>query len=227
MHVEDVFSLQAFGRYRRLANEKGYCDPFVPYVGPDYGRERLPRFVYCGVAARWDEMISQDADDVASYESEVGWTKDFIRKGMNGSPFWNLFDDVLAILDPQDSLTREERRRTAVWTNLSKLGLPDKATAPPDNDLALRALDVEQMRREIEVLAPDLLLCVSGSKLVPTGNDAFTGLASVDFEPAHERDRVKRLPGGGWLYWTMHPQWKPREQIEAVMSDLRRIVGQL
>jgi hypothetical protein len=36
---------------------------------------------------------------------------------------------------------------------------------------------------------------------------------------------VKRLPNGGILYWTMHPNWKTKAWSQTVISDLLRLVG--
>lgn len=225
--LDQVFPLEAYRTYRAHAVTKGYCDPFVPHVGEKYGEDGFPRFVFSGVAAGWGRHISEEGDDIDLRGAAAEWASKFIdQEGTNGSPFWKLFDAVLGVLDPTGHTSVVERRKHAVWTNLSKVGKVGE-TAPPDNDLKLRELDATQFRHELSLFSPDLLLCVSGSKLEETGNAVYSTWANADIKPSHEHTTIRRSPDGGWLYWTMHPQFRTNEWRDGVLEDVRLIVERL
>lgn len=170
-------------------------------------------------------MFQDLRDDKIVRREDEGWFRTFALEGGNGGRFWTLFHAVLAAVDPEPSRSRTERMRHAAWTNLSKLNAPSQS-APPDNDEALRALDVEQMRREIAALDPDILLCVSGSMVPSTGHALFDALAPIDHVPSVDRTWTRRLPNGGVLYWTMHPQGirsDPQGWMDEVVGDVLRL----
>jgi len=133
-------------------------------------------------------------------------------------------DAALERLDEARTFSPLERRRRIAWTNLSKLGVAGE-TAPPASDLELRALDVAQLGHELAVLNPAILLCVSGSKLEETGYAVFNDREwpRADFEPSVPKTEVRRSLTGGWLYWTMHPQFKSGEWQAKLLSDVARI----
>ena len=104
--LDDLFPLQSYGEHRSHARQKGYCDPFVPYVGSKYGSGRLARFVYSGVAAGWQDHDCQEGDDFTVRAAGEASSKDFIDSGMNGSAYWRLFDAVLALLGREVTRSR-------------------------------------------------------------------------------------------------------------------------
>lgn len=224
--LEELFPLESYTGHRAHSRAKGYCDPFVPYVGQHYGNGDFPRFVYSGVAAGWDSHQSDDGEDETLREKGRAATSDFIETGMNGSSYWRLFDAALAVLDPSNVLTISERRQRAVWTNLSKTGKSGE-TAPPDNDLRLRELDASQFQNELKILQPDLILCPSGGSLAATGDKVFGLWDDADIKASIPHTSIKRIPGGGWLYWTMHPQFKTNEWTQAVLSDVGLIAERI
>lgn len=221
----DLFPLHRFRDYRELAAREGYCDPFVPAVGQHYGDGRMPRLLYCGVAARWGDDGQYAGSDEELFEAEAAWSADLLAGGDGASAFWRLLDRILELLGPD--LGPDERRARAVWTNLSKSGLGHDATCPPENDPALRALDTAQLRHEIDLLSPDLMVCVSGNNLVPTGVEVFReGRVPVaDFKPSVPQTEAWELPEGGRLYWTMHPQFKTKDWSNRVVDDIAALLA--
>jgi hypothetical protein len=121
-----------FGTYLSLARERGYCGPFVPYVGPSYWASDF-KIAYAGVAPFYNEPCLF-GDPAASKE----WTQNVVEKADIQSAFWTLLDDITAIRYGTE--TALERRRRMVWTNLSKPNKAERTAAPSDNDLALRVL---------------------------------------------------------------------------------------
>ena len=223
LSYKDVFTVTTFHRYRSFAHEHSYCGPFIPYVGEKYGSGLLPKFAYCGVAAAWPNHKLEAAEN---YHFKADWANDVVLQRRVNSAFWRLCWDTLELLDTDARFSPEERLQHMAWTNLSKLGSA-KQTAPPDNDIALREMDAAQLRHEIEVLAPDLLLCVSGSRLRATAAAVFGKLEAGDLTPMIEPTHVTRLPSGGLLYRTMHPQYKTKQWQRVVRSDLKTIMGEL
>lgn len=214
---QSLFPEERLDRYRKLIASRGYCDPFVPTVGGLYGNGVLPRVVYCGVAARWrGDGREPDA-----------WRSVFEERSIN-SAFWRLLDGILERLDVDAALDPDQRRKCAAWTNLSKTGRGYGATCPPDSDVDLRALDIEQFNHELRLLNPDLLVCVSGNNLVTTGKALFRDWRSAEEAiPMPDQTEVRRLPNGGWLYWTMHPQAKPKVWSETVLGGISCIADRL
>lgn len=226
---QSLFPIDRFRRYRVLAAKRGYCDPFVPTVGDRYGSGTLPRIVYCGVAARWgDDGREPMVNDVRLFNEAADWSSNVFDERSLNSAFWRLLDSMLAKLDLDTALTASQRRRCAAWTNLSKSGRGYGATCPPDSDVELRALDIEQFNHELGLLDPDLLICVSGNNLVSTGKALFRRWPIVqDGIEVPDQSEVRRLPNGGWLYWTMHPQAKPSAWGETVLSGISDIAERL
>lgn len=224
--AEILFPLERFRQYRDLARAKGYCDPFVPAVGPAYGDGGMLRVVYCGVAARWGGDGREAGSDVDLFASEAAWSATLLVGENTKSAFWRLLDRVLEAIAPH--LKPAERRARAAWTNLSKSGRGYGATCPPDRDTSLRSLDVAQLRHEVELLRPELMVCVSGNNLVSTGIEVFRAWPAImDLSPSVDQTEIRRLPAGGALYWTMHPQGKTREWTSRVVSDSHRLAETL
>lgn len=228
-----AFTITEFARYRRFAEATRspaglqYCEPFVPFIGERYGDGTMPRVVYCGVAAGWSERDDSTHDDDTLLSSSRAWSAAFALSGGNRSRFWTLFDDVLRVADAGQCRSALARRWCSVWTNLSKLGQVGE-TAPPDRDVDLRALDAAQVQNEIDRYSPDLMVCVSGTALIPTGNAAFKGLNRADFKPTtNDSTIVYRLGNGGWLYWTMHPQRQSVEWRGHVLDDVAHIIASI
>lgn len=225
-NIEFLFPLAKYCEYRAHTRKQRYCDPFVPVVGSHYGDGALIKFVYSGVAAAWQSLDCEEGEDSEIRERSLGAWSLFFNEGMNGSRFWDLFDNVLNLIDGRSRFSVSERRQHAVWTNLSKTGLPGK-TAAGGADSALRQLDAAQFRRELVLLKPDLLLCVSGRFLAATGHEIFDGWPDSDIKPSVAETSIKRMPGGGWLYWTMHPGRQPNTWRDAVLGDISRILERI
>ena len=221
----EIMPLGTFAAYRRLAREKGYCEPWVPYVGPDFGAAGGPRIVYCGAAPYYEsddrDEYPADNDETALRMATERWA-DFGGGGGYKSGFWRL-GKLLA-----ESLTGPAQSANPfskiAWTNLTKVNEVGRPTPRGGGD-ALRSLDVAQMRREIELLRPDLLVCVSGSMMVSTGNAAFSHCEPMAVQPQRPNTIVKRLPTGGLLYWTEHPRPKGAAWMQSVISDLLLLTG--
>ena len=206
-----------FQAYLAMAAAKGYCGPFVPYVGPRYDASPL-RVIYAGVAPYLTDDVPFNDIAVAAE-----WSRSVAEDADISSPFWRLLDDVLALW--YESESPGQRRQRVVWSNLSKLNWRDKATAPRDSDRALRSLNVEQFRHELSILAPDLLVCVSGNNLVETGRELFAYMLDEGVKLRAEQTWMRRLPTGGALYWTMHPGYKSADWKAGVLADIAMIVG--
>jgi hypothetical protein len=223
--LAEIMPLSTFTAYRKLAREKGFCEPWVPYVGPDFGASGGPRLVYCGAAPSYEsndrDEYPADNDETALRMATKRWA-DFVSGGGYNSAFWRLGKLIVENLDgPPPSPNPFSR---IAWTNLTKLnGVGD--SAPKGGDAELLSLDVAQMTREISILRPDILICVSGSMLTSTGNRIFADCEPMLVQPETSNTLVKRLPNGGILYWTMHPNWKTKAWSQSVISDLLRLAG--
>jgi hypothetical protein len=227
----EIMPLSTFVAYRRLAlenrrlkHEKGYCEPWVPYVGPDFGAAGSPRIVYCGAAPAYNrnDEGSYPPDDEAALRMATKRWADFAAGGGYDSAFWRLGKLIVENLDgPPPSPNPFSR---IAWTNLTKLNAVGDS-APKGGGAELLSLDVAQMTREISILRPDILICVSGSMLTSTGNRVFADCEPMLVQPETSNTLVKRLPSGGILYWTMHPNWKTKAWSQSVISDLLRLTG--
>lgn len=218
-----------YAAYRRHCRKQGYCDPFVPYVGAEYSTPGHVRLAYCGGAAWWSAPGEAFDDDEAAFQ----WSKDqstsFVLEGMYDTPFWRLFRQIASTVPGLSGVDEGDMLRRFAWTNLSKTGLVG-SSAPPDRDRVLRDLDVGQFRHEMDVLRPDILVCVSGSLVPSTGYALFDNPqwpTPDDPLPATESTWIRRTPWGGWLLWTMHPAYKPRAWHESVVGDVAAILARI
>lgn len=222
--LAEIMPLSTFTAYRRLAREKGYCEPWVPYVGPDFSAAGAPRIVYCGAAPFYDraDRGSYPDDDEAALRMATERWANFADEGGYNSAFWRLGKLIVENLDgPPPSPNPFSR---IAWTNLTKLnGVGD--SAPKGGGPELLSLDVAQMKREISLLRPDILICVSGKMLTSTGNRIFADCEPMPVQIETSNTLVKRLPNGGILYWTMHPNRKGKAWSQSVTSDLLRLTG--
>lgn len=219
----DVFA--AYRRLRDRSDYPAYCEPFVPVVGKNYGRDGASsRILLCGVAPYYDAADSYSADDqMARTEAFERW-ESFLRSDASGygSAFWRLAVRVLNDFGP-NCAPGESPLEALAWTNLSKLNSV-KATAP-EADAALHVLNIEQILREFRVLEPEIAICVSGSSLVAIGEAAFSAFIELPFVSRNSGTKVYMLPNGGHLYWSMHPARKPAAWADNLMADLHEVFG--
>jgi len=225
---DELMPLDVFAAYRRLRSRPeypGYCEPFVPVVGRNYGRDGVrSRILFCGVAPYYDAMDSYSADDQSARTEAFARWEAFLRSDASeyGSAFWRLVMRVLNDFGPACSLG-ESPLEALAWTNLSKLNSV-KATAP-EAEAALHVLNIEQILREFRVLEPEIAICVSGSSLVATGEAAFSAFIEIPFVSRNSGTKVYMLPNGGHVYWTMHPARKPAAWADNFMADLQEMFG--
>lgn len=230
--MEALLRPEGFAAYRRFraANPNvNYTEPFVPCVGETYFTSGLPKLVYCGAAIWERKLVQYDYTDDAAYFQSKEFTETFLEGVAGGakysSAFWRLFSAASEIVHGAD-VPPARRVKAAVWTYLSKLG--QEAQSEPINKADLRALDVSQLKAELEVLKPDLFLCVSGEMLTETGNELFESLPRVDgVTLATESSLLKRLPAGGFLLWTNHPQRKSATWFQSMLADIQFVMGML
>jgi hypothetical protein len=136
--------------------------------------------------------------------------------------FWRLFDDASKLV-LGETLSLAARLESSVWTNLSKLG-EEGLPKPRDVNGLLHSLDVAQLKYELDELKPAVLLCVSGSALEDTGYAVFGDWPRLDVETKTTQTEVRRVPHGGILFWTMHPNRKSSEWRENVLDDLSSLL---
>lgn len=212
-----------FREYADYCLAQDYCSPWHPYVGPKYGQNENLRFAYYGGSAWWNSDTSkpQKVDD-----SRI-LTKGFVEGPafkLYSTPFWRFFDRLGALVFPE-ARTRSEITNFSVWSNLSKTGMVGKS-APPGADKVLRGLDVRQLRREFDLLEPDIILCVSGSLVPSTGHAIFGGWKKIaGLEARTASTWIRQSPWGGFLLWTMHPAYKSEDWALSVENDLKLILA--
>jgi hypothetical protein len=217
MTGHDIFSLEEFSKFRGLAKSKGYGGPMVPAVGADYGTDGMPKLVYCGVATR--ERFISDVSDKEAYEDAVrhdqtGFEDVPIDPGSSG--FWHAGLAVARTVGQHFGLSLEQAWKRMAWTNLSKLCLGTE-TGPPPEDLELRKLDVAQVRKEWERLAPDVFICAAGNHLVDAGHELFG--------EAPGKTAIGDLPKGGKWIWTMHPNRKSIEWRDKLAGKVLNLLN--
>jgi hypothetical protein len=220
---------EAYGAYRRHCRQERYCDPFIPYVGADYGAPGCVKLAYCGGSAWWTEASQSIDDDAAALIYSKGLTDKFVAEGMYSTPFWRLFREIAAIVPGLAGESEKDVLSRFAWTNLSKTGVVGQS-APPDNDRVLRSLDVAQFWHEMDILRPDLLVCVSGSLVSSTGYALFDTPEWIEPEfpkPVTKSTWIRRAPWGGWLLWTMHPAYKPRSWHDSILADVAAILDRI
>lgn len=212
--------LSTFKAYRELARVRGYCEPWVPYVGKNYFDSAGPRFMYCGGAAWWASTVELPQDNGSAFDIAARDTEAFVSNGMYSTPFWRLYRSSVALMPWANSRPNEYVDSRVCWTNLTKTGMVQE-TAPPDKDVDLRHLDVAQLQYELDVLQPDILMCVSGSIVPSTGHEIFDRWHDIDgIRPCTESTWFRRSDAGTLLLWTMHPAFKPAKWHDSVLSDL-------
>jgi hypothetical protein len=119
--------------------------------------------------------------------------------------------------------TLEARADSCVWTNISKLGEAERV-ASRDAGQALRRLDAEQLKAEIAALVPDWFVCLSGSERQNTGYDVWGSWPIINLESRRTPNtEIRKMPGGGVLFWSMHPNYKPADWVAGVISDLQNL----
>ncbi len=223
---DELMPPDVFAAYRRLRDRPDYpvyCEPFVPVVGRNYGRDGASsRILLCGVAPYYDAPDSYSVDDQSARTEAFERWESFLRSDASqyGSAFWRLAMRVLNDFGPPCP-AGENPLDALAWTNLSKLNSV-KATAP-EADAALHVLNIEQILREFRVLEPEIAICVSGSSLVGTGEAAFSAFIEIPFVARNSGTKVYMLPNGGHLYWTMHPARKPAVWADNLIADLGEI----
>lgn len=218
----DLWDKQSFRNYAEFCASRGYCRPWHPFVGGKYGATNLVKFAYCGGSAWWES----DGSTELTLDRSRQLTNDFVSQGMYSTPFWRLFSRLSALVFGQQR-TDFVASDCSAWTNLSKTGRVGES-APPDDDLELRHLDVQQLRRELSLLEPDILVCVSGSLVPSTGHAVFNDWPSIEgLEPKTVSTWIRRTPWGGFLIWTMHPAYKSESWIVSVENDVRAIIAAL
>ena len=225
--TQPIMPFATYVSYRRHCVTRGYCDPFIPYVGDRYGDQGPLKLVYCGGAARWAESRDKIRDDAEALAHGAELTRDFVAGGMYSAPFWRLFRQVAAITPGLANEVESLMLRRFAWTNLSKTGIVNRS-APPDNDPILRDLDVIQFNHEMDMLRPDLLMCVSGSLLTTTAYTLFDSPGWLQTStPAltTEKTSARRTPWGGWLLWTMHPAYKTRAWFDSIVKDTAMVIA--
>ena len=206
-----------FEAYAEFCAARGYCSPWHPFVGSRYGEPSRPKLAYCGGAAWWGEQQSD-----CSLSEAKALTDKFVAQDMYSTPFWRLFQRVTKLAYP-DVASKEEAAAFSAWTNLSKTGAVG-ASAPPDSDIELRNLDVAQITRELTILTPDILLCVSGSLMPSVGQAIFNSYEKTELIPKTPSTWLRRTPWGGWLIWTMHPARKSEDWYQAVETDFSAVL---
>ena len=226
--TKSIFSLEKFAAYRSHCKQEGYCMPFVPYVGDEYGKTGAIKFVYCGGAAWWSEPDTVIDDDAEAHAYSSDESRKFVLSDMYGSAFWSFFRELAAIVPGLAGEQDETMLKRFVWTNITKTGLVGE-NAPP-NDPNLRPLDVAQVRHELDVLLPDLIVCVSGSLVTSTAYEIFDTpewKAGESFEARTGSTWIRQAPWGGWLLWTMHPAYKTREWRDSVLADVKAVIERI
>ncbi|MGH6786028.1 MAG: hypothetical protein ACREBO_04295 [Novosphingobium sp.] len=222
--AHQLWRAESFADYAELCRRKGYCSPWHPYVGPQYGKTDHLTFAYCGGAAWWNS----DSDEAASLGESQRLTVEFVVGELESysTPFWRLFDRLGGLVH-SGGLSRQDVLARSAWTNLSKTGAVGRS-APPDGDIELRQHDVRQLHREFDLLRPDILICVSGSLVPSTGHAVFDAWDEVrDLRPETESTWIRRSPWGGLLLWTMHPAYKPDTWSASIESDVRKMLALL
>lgn len=225
--MRPLLSLEGFRQYRRFRESnrenRRYTEPFVPCVGESYGK--IPKIVFSGVAIWEPKLAAYDCEDEVAWERSSYFTRTFLRdvgRGQVSSAFWRAFDAVTNELSG-DGYSLETRADACVWTNISKLGEEDRL-APRDVARELRALDAKQLRAEMIELEPDWFVCLSGDARQSTGYDVWGSLESIPLTSKRTaQTEIRRLPNGGVLYWSMHPNYKPAEWLTGVLFDLKEL----
>lgn len=222
MDATPLFPIEQFRRYRRHCKEHGYCEPWHPYGGRNYGRDALPKFLNLGGAAWWSDGNTHPCDDQEALNMSKQATYRFVEDGAYFSPFWHLLrrvsKDVFGVSDWNAFLA------SVAWSNLTKTSLVGE-TAPPNNDGSLIELDCQLLRHELAVLQPDFVLCVSGSIMPSVGYKLFDRLPEcLNSTPATESTWFRSFPNGSRLMWTMHPAYKSADWFDKVIDDLRTLV---
>lgn len=225
--MEPLVTPQSFAAYRRLRDRNPlYTEPFVPCVGAKYGTANLPRFVFCGAAIWERELAAYECDDIDAFSRSLKFTEEFVAGVGEGlhrrSAFWRLFESASQLIFGAQCSLRD-RTKASVWTNLSKIG--ETGQSQPTNVPDLMDLDVEQIRCELTRLEPDIILCVSGSMLVDTGKKAFSAFEKVGARLNSADSELRRLPNGGFLLWTMHPNRKTTNWRSALLGDLSNVMS--
>ena len=209
-----------FERYAQFCRGRGYCSPWHPFVGSDYGAPGRLKLLYCGGSAWWGEQ--QDSTPLSRAKL---LTDQFVGSGMYSTPFWRLFERIAKLAYP-DVVGRENAAMYAAWTNLSKTGVVG-ASAPPDSDEVLRQMDIAQLNRELAILRPDVLVCVSGSLVPSTGHAIFDACDEVELMPVTPSTWLRKTSWGGSLLWTMHPAYKSEEWLTSVEEDFSKLLRSL
>ncbi len=213
----DLLDLTAFGLYRKLAELKQYGGPMVPAVGEKYGNGLAPKVVYCGVATR-ELYIDTEQSVNAAYENAIiECQKSFDEvPASNNKNFWRFGLDIATTLAEDIGISLADQWNHFAWTNISKL-CDGTNTAPPDDDMDLRKLDVAQIRKELSILKPDLFICVSGMSLVSTGNEIFG-------DAPGQKISTGNLSSGGKFIWTEHPARKSIEWRKEIIDLIKQLL---
>lgn len=214
---QNIWEKAEFESYGRFCASKNYCSPWHPFVGSRYGELGRPKLVYCGGAAWWGGPQRE-----CSLSEAKALTDKFVADDMYSTPFWRLFERVTKLAYP-DVASKKEAAAFSAWTNLSKTGAVGES-APPDSDFELRRLDVAQLTRELEILCPDILMCVSGSLMPSVGHAVFGHYLEGKLSPQTPSTWIRRTPWGGWLIWTMHPAYKAEAWHRSVEADFNNIL---
>ena len=209
-----------FESYAEFCRGRDYCSPWHPFVGSSYGTANRLKFLYCGGSAWWSEQQQE-----CSVFAAKALTDQFVAEGMYSTPFWRLFERAAKLVYP-DIADKRGASALSAWTNLSKTGVVG-ASAPPDSDVKLRELDVAQLKRELAILNPDILMCVSGSLVPSVGHAVFDFYADAKVHVNTPSTWIRRTPWGGWLIWTMHPAYKSADWYRSVESDLSTVLRSL
>lgn len=224
--TQPIMPLASYSAYRRHCAVQGYCDPFIPFVGDEYGAHEGVKFAYCGGAAWWAEKHDLIEDDAEALERGAKLTREFVADGMYNAPYWRLFWKIAGIVPGLAGQPDDVLLNRFAWTNISKTGVVGQSS-PPNNDNHLRQLDIEQFNYEMNLLQPDLLVCVSGSLVPSTAYALFDNLkwqVVEDVRPLTASTWIRRSKNGGWLLWTMHPAYKPRAWFDSVLADVQVVL---
>jgi hypothetical protein len=206
--------------HRLYADES--ATPFIPWKGPEFGSEGLPRLMYVGkTTAGWGD--GKPAARNCSRSELQQLTREFLTNCVATrrytSLFWYHAVDLMFLLAHKSlPINRDSATKWAIpriyWSNLIKVGgeSGNAGGALRSRQLSLSARILED---EISEVSPDIIVIVSGDYARSVVNEVFGSSSWQIHQSVSANDLEFKLdfpssPGG--VYWTRHPQGWARDR---------------